>query len=100
MPRDAAESIFDGLVELMMSTILALFVLSLLVAVIAWFSGPWRPARAARNLAGSGFARVLDGRIVEHWGLVDELGLLQQIGADLSSIHLIARQLGPRGTAT
>ena len=58
MPRDAAESIFDGLVELMMSTILALFVLSLLVAVIAWFSGPWRPARAARNLAGSGFASV------------------------------------------
>jgi len=42
----------------MMSTILALFVLSLLVAVIAWFSGPWRPARAARNLAGSGFASV------------------------------------------
>jgi len=58
MPRDAAESLFDGLVELMMSTILALFVLALLVAVIAWFSGPWRPARAAREFAGSGFSAV------------------------------------------
>ncbi|MFE6254950.1 hypothetical protein [Agromyces sp. NPDC057865] len=58
MPRDAAESLFDGLVELMISTILALFVLALLVAVIAWFSGPWRPARAARDFAGSGFSAV------------------------------------------
>jgi hypothetical protein len=58
MPRDAAESLFDGLVEFMLSTILALFVLALLIAVIAWFSGPWRPARAAREFAGSGFSAV------------------------------------------
>ena len=58
MPRDAAESLFDGLVEFMLSTILALFVLALLIAVIAWFSGPWRPARAAREFAGSGFSTV------------------------------------------
>ncbi|HEU0182704.1 MAG TPA: hypothetical protein VFR16_10990 [Agromyces mariniharenae] len=58
MPRDAAESLFDGLVEFMLSTILALFVLALLIAVIAWFSGPWRPARAARDFAGSGFTAV------------------------------------------
>lgn len=58
MPADAASSLFDGLVELMLSTVLAIFVLALLVAVIAWFSGPWRPARAARDFAGSGFTAV------------------------------------------
>lgn len=58
MPSDTASVLFDGLVELMMSTILAILVLSLLVAVIGWFAGPWRPARAARDFAGSGFAAV------------------------------------------
>lgn len=56
MPSDTASVIFDGLVELMLSTIVAMLVLSILVAVIAWFSGPWRPARAARDFAGAGFA--------------------------------------------
>lgn len=58
MPADAAIALYDGLVELMLSTILALFVLALSVAVIAWFSGPWRPARATRGFAESGFASV------------------------------------------
>lgn len=56
MPSDTASVLFDGLVELMLSTIVAILVLSVLVAVIAWFSGPWRPARAARAFAGAGFA--------------------------------------------
>ena len=56
MPSDTASVLFDGLVELMLSTIVAFLVLSILVAVIAWFSGPWRPARAAREFAGAGFA--------------------------------------------
>jgi predicted ester cyclase len=25
--------------------------------------------------------RIADGRIVEHWGMVDQLGLLRQLGA-------------------
>lgn len=58
MPADAAGALYDGLVELMLSTILAIFVLALFVAVIAWFSGPWRPARAVRGFAESGFASV------------------------------------------
>jgi hypothetical protein len=56
MPSDAAAALYDGLVELMLSTIVALFILSLSVAVIAWFSGPWRPAQAVRGFAESGFA--------------------------------------------
>lgn len=58
IPSDAAGAIYDGLLELMLSTIVALLVLGILVAVIAWFSGPWRPARAMRGFAGSGFARA------------------------------------------
>jgi hypothetical protein len=58
MPSDTASVLFDGLVELMMSTIVAILVLSVLVAVIGWFAGPWRPARAARDFAGSGFTAV------------------------------------------
>jgi hypothetical protein len=58
MPRDAASALYDGLVELMFSTILAIFVLALFVAVIAWFSGPWRPAQAVRGFADSGFASL------------------------------------------
>jgi hypothetical protein len=58
MPSDTASVLFDGLVELMLSTIVAFLVLSILVAVIAWFSGPWRPAKAARGFASAGFANA------------------------------------------
>lgn len=58
MPANAAEAIYSGLIEIMMSTVVALLVLGVLVAVVAWFSGPWRPARAMRGFAGSGFAAV------------------------------------------
>jgi hypothetical protein len=42
----------------MLSTVLAIFVLALFVALIAWFSGPWRPARAVRGFADAGFSAV------------------------------------------
>lgn len=58
MPANAAEAIYSGLIEIMMSTVVALLVLGVLVAVVAWFSGPWRPARAMRGFAASGFAAV------------------------------------------
>jgi hypothetical protein len=58
MPSDTAEVVYDGLLELMLSTILALFVLAVLIALIAWFSGPSRPARAVRGFATAGFSSV------------------------------------------
>lgn len=58
MPQDAAIALFEQLVEIMRGAILSLFVLALLIAVIAWFTGPWRPARASRDLAGSGFSAL------------------------------------------
>lgn len=58
MPANAAEAIYSGLIEIMMSTVVALLVLGILVAVVAWFSGPWRPARALRGFAESGFSAV------------------------------------------
>jgi steroid delta-isomerase-like uncharacterized protein len=33
------------------------------------------------QIRGLDFTRVVDGRITEHWALLDLLGLLQQIGA-------------------
>jgi predicted ester cyclase len=33
------------------------------------------------RFAGLEFNRVLNGRIVEHWSMFDNLALLQQIGA-------------------
>lgn len=58
MPSDAADSIYSGLIELMLSTIVALLVLGVLVAIVTWFSGPWRPARAVRGFAESGFGSL------------------------------------------
>ncbi|MDR5698308.1 hypothetical protein [Agromyces aerolatus] len=58
MPQDTAVALYEQLVEIMRGAVLALFVLSLLIAIIAWFTGPWRPARAARGLADSGFTAI------------------------------------------
>jgi hypothetical protein len=58
MPQETAVALFEQLVEIMRGAILALFVLSLLIAVIAWCTGPWRPARAARGFAEAGFTAV------------------------------------------
>lgn len=58
MPAAAAESIYGGLTDLMVSTIAAIIVLAIAVALIAWLSGPWRPARAARSFADDGFGAV------------------------------------------
>ncbi|UOE42545.1 hypothetical protein [Agromyces larvae] len=55
MPSDTADALYEQLVELMRGSIAALFLLGLLVALFAWFSGPYRPARAVRGAAASAF---------------------------------------------
>lgn len=50
MPTGTATVVFDQVVELMNSTLVALTVLALLITVGAWFSGPWRPARKLRQI--------------------------------------------------
>ena len=50
MPAGTATVVFDQVIELMNSTLVALTVLALLIAVGAWFSGPWRPARKIRRI--------------------------------------------------
>ena len=39
-----------------------------------------RPTGRAIHLAGSDIDRIIDGRTVECWAHVDELGLMQQLG--------------------
>jgi hypothetical protein len=58
MPSGAAETIYDDVIGLMFSTIVALLVLSLSIAIIAWLSGATRPALAVRGLADSGFGAI------------------------------------------
>ncbi|MFE6965861.1 hypothetical protein ACFVAJ_12140 [Agromyces sp. NPDC057679] len=58
IPGDAAEVIYAQLTELMRSTTVALLVLALFAALIAWVAGPWAPARSLRGFAGSGFAAL------------------------------------------
>jgi steroid delta-isomerase-like uncharacterized protein len=38
------------------------------------------PTEAVRTLAGINIFRLQDGKIVERWGRVDELGLMRQLG--------------------
>ncbi|MFD5866265.1 hypothetical protein ACFWGP_15000 [Agromyces sp. NPDC127015] len=58
IPAGAATAIYGYVTEAMSSTAAAALVLGILVMIIAWFAGPWRPARAARSLAGSGFSAL------------------------------------------
>jgi hypothetical protein len=58
MPAAAAESLYGGLTDLMVSTVAAFIVLAIAVALIAWLSGPWRPARAVRAFADDAFGGV------------------------------------------
>lgn len=58
MPAGTAESLYDGLTELMVSTTAAFIVLAIAVALIAWLSGTWRPARAVRGFADDGFGAI------------------------------------------
>ena len=58
MPADTAEVVYDGLLEFMLATIVALLVLAVFIALIAWFSGPSRPARAVRGFATTGLSSV------------------------------------------
>ncbi|GAA1786513.1 hypothetical protein [Agromyces lapidis] len=58
IPGDAASVIYAQLTEAMRSTTVALLVLGLFAALIAWVAGPWAPARSLRGFAGSGFAAL------------------------------------------
>ncbi|MFF2494468.1 hypothetical protein [Agromyces sp. NPDC058064] len=58
IPSDAASVIYAQLTEAMRSTTVALLVLGLFAALIAWVAGPWAPAQALRGFAGSGFAAL------------------------------------------
>jgi predicted ester cyclase len=44
------------------------------------------PTGRVVRVTAFGWVRVRDGKIAEHWGLIDELGILDQIGVEPESI--------------
>ncbi|MFT4086439.1 MAG: hypothetical protein QM658_04685 [Gordonia sp. (in: high G+C Gram-positive bacteria)] len=58
LPAPVATAIFTQVTALMSSTLRALAVLGVLVAVAFWLAGPARPARALRGVWDSGFASL------------------------------------------
>ena len=58
MPSDTASVLFDGLVELMLSTIVAFLVLSILVAVIALVLRPVAPGASSQGIRGRRASRA------------------------------------------
>lgn len=48
------------------------------------------------HVTGIGWVRVRDGQIIEHWGLIDELGILGQLGVEPESIGRHAERRLPR----
>ncbi|MFK4728602.1 hypothetical protein ROT00_02855 [Agromyces mediolanus] len=58
MPAGAAGALYEQIIELIRSTIVAGLVLGILTAVIAWWAGPFRPARALRRFSNAMFAAI------------------------------------------
>lgn len=58
MPAETSTLLFNQLTEIISASILTLVVVSLVVAVGAWFAGESRYARAIRDAADSGFGAV------------------------------------------
>ncbi|WP_216648846.1 hypothetical protein [Agromyces agglutinans] len=58
MPLDAADVLYDQIIDFLRSTIVAALVLGILAAVIAWWAGPSRPARSLRGFSTAGFAAI------------------------------------------
>lgn len=58
MPAGAAGALYEQIIELIRSTIVAGLVLGILTAVIAWWAGPFRPARALRRFSNAMFSAI------------------------------------------
>jgi predicted ester cyclase len=59
---------------------------------------PGLPARGEITCAVLGVARLDDGRIVEHWGVTDELHMVEQLGL-VPREFLYALELNPAGSS-
>ncbi|MGX5696505.1 hypothetical protein ACWKWP_09940 [Agromyces soli] len=58
IPAGAATAIYGFVTDAMAATASAALVLGVLVAIIAWFAGPWRPARSVRGFLETGFTAL------------------------------------------
>lgn len=60
IPSGVARTVFDSVTEAMTDTGVAVLVLAIVVAVVAWFSGPFSVPRKLRGFFGSGVDWVRD----------------------------------------
>lgn len=58
LPSGVASTVFGQITAAMDSTLRALTFLGVLIAVVGWFAGPARPARATRAVLDSGFTSL------------------------------------------
>ncbi|MBY4570358.1 hypothetical protein ACN95_10045 [Gordonia sihwensis] len=91
LPSAVAHAIFDQVTAMMASTLRALTFLGLLIAVVGWFAGPARPARAVRSVLDSGFTG-LRGALDRAGG--DTRGFGRAVDKYRAVIYWIALALG------
>lgn len=103
LPSDTARVVFDTVISAMQDTAVAILVLAIVVAVVAWYSGPFEVSRRLRGFFGSGVTWVrvkaeshgiTTGRVGE-WMYAQRALLRALVAVIAAAIVLFVRPLSP-----